>query len=145
MCLLSSVLDARIDDLPSYFVEELLVSPLANTNVVCADFELLHFNPPSGQTCAAYMSTFISQAGGYLTNPNATTDCNFCDLSQTNDFLAINSTSHSNRWRDFGILWAYIIFNACGALFFYWLARVPQAQKDSKVETAVRGLCCHCL
>ncbi|KAJ7691101.1 ABC-2 type transporter-domain-containing protein, partial [Mycena olivaceomarginata] len=94
----------------TYFVEELLVSALANTNVV-------------SKLAATH-------------EPERHDRLQFLRFVATNDFLAINSTSHSNRWRDFGILWAYIIFNACGALFFYWLARVPQAQKDSKVETA---------
>lgn len=108
----------------------MLVTALANTNVVCSDTELLHFNPPSGQTCGTYMSTFIAEAGGYLTNSDATDECSFCDLSQTNAFLASVSTSYSHRWRDFGIIWVYIIFNAAAALFLYWLVRVPKKRKE---------------
>ncbi|KAJ7621201.1 ATP binding cassette transporter [Roridomyces roridus] len=115
----------------TYFVEGMLVTALANTNVVCADAELLRFNPPSGQTCGDYMSTFISQAGGYLIDSAATDNCSFCNVADTNVFLAGVSTSFSHRWRDFAIIWVYIIFNTAAALGLYWLLRVPKKRKET--------------
>jgi ATP-binding cassette, subfamily G (WHITE), member 2, PDR len=47
--------------------------------------------------------------------------------------LALLTNDSEDRWRNFGILWVYIIFNICGALFLYWLTRVP---KDNKKEKA---------
>ena len=41
---------------------------------------------------------------------------------------------HSNMWRNFGILWAYIIFNIFAALGVYWLARVPKGKKVEKTK-----------
>jgi hypothetical protein len=32
-------------------------------------------------------------------------------------------------------MWAFILFNAFGAAFFYWLARVPK-NKEKEQETA---------
>lgn len=40
--------------------------------------------------------------------------------------------SYSNRWRDFGILFAYIIFNIFMAVFLYWLVRVPKHKKEKE-------------
>ena len=47
-------------------------------------------------------------------------------------------------WRDFGILWAYLIVNIVGACSFYWYFRVPKHagkepvssldEKDSPLE-----------
>lgn len=50
----------------------------------------------------------------------------------TNTFLSQFKMSYSNRWRDFGILFAYIIFNVCMAIFLYWLIRVPKRKKEKK-------------
>ncbi|KAG9723024.1 hypothetical protein KCU73_g13820, partial [Aureobasidium melanogenum] len=37
-------------------------------------------------------------------------------------------------WRNFGILWVYIIFNAVAAVGIYWLVRVPKKAKKSKKD-----------
>ena len=70
---------------------------IANTNVVCADNELLSFNPPSGQTCGQYMSNYITAAGGYLINEDATIGCSFCSVSKTNVFLAQFDIYYSHK------------------------------------------------
>lgn len=41
----------------------------------------------------------------------------------------------ADRWRNFGIMWAFIIFNIFGALFLYWLTRVPKKAKTAKKTT----------
>jgi len=102
---------------------------LANTRIQCSSIEFVTFEPPSGQTCGQYMQQYISTAGGYIQEPNATNGCQFCAAASTNVYLEQLSSQYSSRWRDFGILWVYIIFNIVGALFLYWLARVPRKQK----------------
>jgi ABC-type multidrug transport system permease subunit len=71
------------------------------------------------------MQPYISAAGGYLLNPDATANCSFCAISSTNTFLDSINSNFNTAWRNFGILWAYVIFNVAMALFLYWLARVP--------------------
>ena len=41
-----------------------------------------------------------------------------------------------NGWRDFGIMFAYIIVNIMGAILIYWLARVPKGAKGRSQEKA---------
>ncbi|KAK0281109.1 Multidrug resistance protein [Friedmanniomyces endolithicus] len=118
----------------TYLVEGMLSVGVANTQVACAANEFVTFRPPAGQTCSAYMQQYISAAGGYLQDPGATSACNYCTYSDTNIFLRAVSASYAHVWRDYGILWVYIIVNACGALFFYWLARVPKKAKKAKKE-----------
>ena len=108
----------------TYFVEGMLGVAVANTEVECAQIEYLRFSPPDGQTCQEYITPYQSQAGGYLRDPAATTECEFCAIEDTNVFLSSFGISYSNRWRDFGILWAYCVFNICAAIFFYWVFRV---------------------
>lgn len=121
----------------SYLVEGLLATGLANTDVVCSSIEFKTFNSTnstSDKTCEEYMRPHISALGGYLqeNTRNSTQNCKFCPSSETNTVLAGLSVHYSNRWRDFGILWAFVLFNICAALFLYWLARVPRKQKVSE-------------
>lgn len=96
--------------------------------MICAANEFLHFTAPSGSSCGEYLEPYISAAGGYLVSDNAT-QCQFCAIDNTNTFLSLVSISFSNRWRDFGILFAYMIFNVFAAVVIYWLARVPKGKK----------------
>lgn len=113
----------------TYLVDGMLATGLANNAIVCSSIELVTFNPPSGQTCSQYMTEYINTTGGYLTNAAATANCEFCSASSTNTYLESLSSSYSTRWRNFGIMWAFIVFNTFAALFLYWLARVPRKQK----------------
>lgn len=116
----------------TYFVEGMLGTAVANTNVVCADIEYVSFQPQNGATCGAYMQPYISVAGGYLQNPDATSNCSFCPIKDTNVFLSAFEIKYSNRWRDWGLIWVYIIVNVCGAIGLYWLARVPKKSKQAQ-------------
>jgi ATP-binding cassette, subfamily G (WHITE), member 2, PDR len=131
----------------TYLVAAMLGVGVADNAVRCADVELLHFDPPlsnSGptglaQTCAEYLAPFLRQTGGavgYLTNPQATTDCAYCPVRSTNSFLTRVGASPDPRvwWRDFGIVLAFAGFNVLGAVLFYWGARVPRGKKEGRKE-----------
>ncbi|KAL2890097.1 ABC transporter CDR4 [Ceratocystis lukuohia] len=140
MCLIFCGILASPDDFPGFWIFMYRVSPftylssgmlsvgLANTNVVCADNEYLSFEPLEGQTCGEYMAAWINKEGGYLLNSNATTDCQYCSISDTNIYLSSVSASYGDRWRNIGLLAVYIVFNAVAALAIYWLVRVPKKQ-----------------
>ncbi len=115
----------------TYLVDGMLSTGLANTKVVCSSIEFATFNAPSGKTCAEYLRPYIDSVGGYIGEGtgNATQDCKLCPSSETNAVLVGLSSNYSLRWRNFGILWVYVGFNICAALFLYWLARVPKKQK----------------
>lgn len=119
----------------TYMVSGMLSVGVANTNVVCAANEYLHFDPPDGKQCGEYMEPFRMVWGGYAQDPNATSDCSYCSMGETNVFLATVHANYDDAWRNFGILWVYIIVNIAGALFFYWLARVPKNKKDKDANS----------
>lgn len=80
--------------------------------VTCAPVELVTLNPPSGKTCGAFMQQYMTSIGGYLTNPDDSSDCHFCSIHTTDQFLAGNfNILYSNHWRDFGIMLAFVAFN----------------------------------
>jgi ATP-binding cassette subfamily G (WHITE) protein 2 (PDR) len=116
----------------TYLVSGVMSTGIANAQVVCADIEYLHFNPPAGQTCGQYLDPYINATGGYYLDGNATSDCSFCTLDSTNQFLAQINVFYSDRWRNFGLMWVYIAFNAAGAIFLYWLCRVPKKGKKKQ-------------
>jgi ATP-binding cassette subfamily G (WHITE) protein 2 (PDR) len=123
----------------TYLVQGMLSVGVANTDVVCAANELLHFEPTGGKTCGEYIAPYKAMAGGYAANADAKSDCGYCSMGDTNVFLGLVHADYANVWRNFGILWAFCIFNVFGALFFYWLARVPKVKKEKADETAVDG------
>ncbi|OJJ07476.1 hypothetical protein ASPVEDRAFT_88724 [Aspergillus versicolor CBS 583.65] len=110
----------------TYMVQGMMTTAVANTDVVCAANELLHFAPPSGQTCGQYMQAYIDSAGGYLQDNNATDLCTYCTVGKTNLYLKGVNAFYDQRWRNFGIFIVYIVINIFGALAMYWLARVPK-------------------
>jgi ATP-binding cassette subfamily G (WHITE) protein 2 (PDR) len=92
--------------------------------IVCSQQELVTFDPPSSQTCGEYMAPYLQMTGGYLTDPSSTTECNFCSATTTDQLLSQFGLSYGTRWRDFGLLWVYVIFNIVVAVGLYWLVRV---------------------
>ncbi|KAK6461713.1 multidrug resistance protein [Scheffersomyces coipomensis] len=116
----------------TYLMQGILATGLANTNVICAEEELLVFNPPSGETCGSYMAPYMSFAGGYLTDINATSGCQFCQMGSTNVFLTSVNAHFSQRWRNFGIFVSFIGINIILTIIFYWAARVPKRNREKK-------------
>ncbi|KAK8195678.1 ABC-2 type transporter-domain-containing protein [Phyllosticta capitalensis] len=114
----------------TYLVSGMLSTGVANTSSECAANEFATFDPPANQTCAQYMDPYIqASGGGYLQNPEATSGCSYCSMSSTNQFLAAVDIYWKDAWRNFGLMWVYVIFNLFGALFLYWLLRVPKGKR----------------
>lgn len=113
----------------TYLVDGMLSTGLANTRVVCSDIEFRTLEPPNGLTCDDHLTPYFNRFGGYVRNGGDITKCSLCPQSETNAYLKILNSDYSHRWRNFAIMWGFIGFNVCTALFLYWLARVPKKQK----------------
>jgi ATP-binding cassette subfamily G (WHITE) protein 2 (SNQ2) len=88
------------------------VPAICQQQINCASIEFVTITPPPGQTCAQYMNTYISYAGGYLTNPNATSSCQFCAVRTTDQLIGARfEIFYDHHWRDFGLVVVYIAFN----------------------------------
>jgi ATP-binding cassette subfamily G (WHITE) protein 2 (PDR) len=104
-----------------------MVSTLLHARpVYCSPTETSHFDPPSGQTCGQYLSEYLQTAPGILQNPEATDSCQYCALSSSDQFLAGSNIYYSERWRNFGIMFAFIGFNIAMAVLSYWAFRVAK-------------------
>lgn len=90
----------------TYLMGGLLTFTMWDKPVICKDSEFAIFDPPSNQTCADYLSTYLSGMGraAHLINPDADASCRVCQYTQGKDYLAtVNLTKYSNGWRDIGI------------------------------------------
>ncbi|KAK3061005.1 hypothetical protein LTS18_007232, partial [Coniosporium uncinatum] len=58
----------------------------------------------------------------------------FCPIEDTNVFLTQVASNYDTRWRDFGIMWAFIAFNVAAAVGIYWWARMPKKPRKEKKE-----------
>ena len=116
----------------AYLVKAFLTVGLVNQSVHCAPNEFVSFQPPSNESCQTYMDPFINSVGGYLQNPNAMSDCQFCTYNSTTLFLEEFQTTDISSWTVFGIMWGYIVFNVAAAVFLYWFIRMPKKSKKKQ-------------
>ena len=117
----------------SYWISAILSTGLANVKIACADNEWTTIPLPDGETCGSYMSDYISRAGGYVMEPDAQFNCNYCKIKESNVYLSSISSEYKDRWRNFGIIWVYIAFNIVASLGLYWLARMPKWTKKKSL------------
>lgn len=114
----------------TYIVSSVLSTGLAETDIVCSDIEELHLSPPlQNQTCQEFLGQYAQFTHGRILNPEATSNCRYCPAARTDDFLATISVRFDERWRNIGILFAYVGFNIVAGIFLYWLARVPKRSR----------------
>ena len=134
----SGVLQAK-NALPGFWVFMYRVSPFTywiggivstlvhGRPIVCSDAEMMTFNPPPGQTCGAYLAPMAEMgAPGTLENPGATAGCRYCGVSVADEVLAGVDIFWDERWRNFGIIWAYVVFNIAVAILAYYVFRVKR-------------------
>ncbi|CAI8503898.1 unnamed protein product [Hanseniaspora opuntiae] len=108
----------------TYVVQSLTTSVVHGKKVECIPHELRILDPPSGQTCGAFLSTYSKHHPGYLKNPDATSNCEYCPYNNQDQVVAEFGVHWDQRWRNFGFLWAYIIFNFVAMLLCYYIMRV---------------------
>ena len=108
----------------TYWISGITSTMLHSRPVVCSASENLVFNPPPNMTCMEYLKPLASQAQGILQNPTATEACAYCPLSVADQFLETVDIFWSQRWRNFGIMWAYIVFDIAVAIGVYYVFRV---------------------
>ncbi|GAB7349284.1 hypothetical protein MBLNU459_g8429t2 [Dothideomycetes sp. NU459] len=108
----------------TYWIGGVIAATLDGIPVECAIDETAQFNVPAGQTCQSYAGAFATSAGGYLLNPQATADCQYCPYSTGNQYMATLNIYPRDKWRYFGIFLAFCISNWALVYFFIWSVRI---------------------
>jgi len=111
----------------TWWLGGVLAAVLGNFPIQCTEGETTLFNPPPNETCGTYANTLVAQMGaGYITNPDATTNCGYCQYANGNEYLATLNISPGDKWRDFGIFLAFVISNWALVYFFIYTVRVKK-------------------
>ncbi|OGE56227.1 hypothetical protein PENARI_c003G04364 [Penicillium arizonense] len=123
----------------TYLIAGITATGLHARQVHCADAELSVFNPPAGLSCGAYLDPYVRAAGGQLYNPTAMSGCQYCQLQNADQYLSSSNIFYSERWRNFGLGWAYIGFNVIGTVLLYYMFRVKHYNPTSLVRGIGQG------
>ncbi|KAF9484262.1 pleiotropic drug resistance ABC transporter [Pholiota conissans] len=124
----------------TYLIEGLLGQAIGHQLIECAQKELVTVEPPSGQTCTAFMANYIALRGGYLANPDASSGCQFCSIRTTDQWMEPSfNIFYSHHWRDFGLFCAYIIFNICAVYLLTYLVRVRKHKHVGYVVKKIKA------
>lgn len=110
----------------TWWLRGVLSSVLPSVQIQCADQEVTRFNPPPGETCAAYAGNFVKNLAktGYLVNPQATQDCQYCPFRDGSEYMRKLNVHADDKWRCFGIFLAFVIINWMLVYFFIYTVRV---------------------
>ncbi|GAA5811509.1 hypothetical protein MFLAVUS_004946 [Mucor flavus] len=108
-----------------YIVEGLITNALDGVKVICGESDFIKIKAPVGQNCGDYMTEFFADGGlGYIGNPNSTDFCDYCQYTTGNDYYESRlGWSFDNRWRNFGILWIFTLFNVAVFVVLTYLFR----------------------
>ena len=125
----------------TYLVSGIVSTGLHDRKIVCSDREVAVMQPLPGTSCGAYLQKYATAAQGQIMNPSAMANCEYCPLSVADQQLSTNGIQWSERWRNFGIVWAYIIFNILGAVTLYYLFRVRRSSgRTARLIEKVKGM-----
>ncbi|KIX01900.1 uncharacterized protein Z518_07839 [Rhinocladiella mackenziei CBS 650.93] len=124
----------------TYIIDGIVGTALHNRKVVCAENELSIFNPPPNMTCGQYLAPYLQSAPGTLYNPTATSKCEYCALSLADQYLSPRGISWSLRWRNFGLVWAYIAFDLFMIPVLYYTFRMRKWGGKVGTNKRRRGL-----
>ena len=109
----------------TWWIGGVLSATLGKIQIQCTEGEATIFNPPPGQTCGGYANPLVANMGaGYITNPDATANCGYCQYASGAEYLATLNISPSDKWRDFGIFLVFVITNWALVYFFIYTVRV---------------------
>lgn len=119
----------------TYFIRGLVTAGLANTHIHCSSIETLLVKIPqnlandtSQVTCGSYFAPYMEYAGGYLDNPEATNDCQYCPIFSTNIALQSLGIDIKHPWWNAGYMAVHVVFNVLAVFVLYWLARRPKGR-----------------
>jgi len=109
----------------TYLIDGLLSQAIGRQPINCSSTELVTVQPPSGMTCGAYMGPYMSYAGGYLTNPDATLACRFCPFATTDQVMMLSyNIEYGRHWRNLCIMLGGVMFNIFAIFALTYLFRI---------------------
>lgn len=99
-----------------FSISPLIANEFYQFTVRCLPTEFNVFNPPAGQSCNDWAGPYVAANGGYINNPTATSNCQYCAYATGEDFYRPFGITWDERGRDAGILIAFVAFNCAVCL-----------------------------
>ncbi|KAH8695660.1 ABC-2 type transporter-domain-containing protein [Talaromyces proteolyticus] len=127
----------------TYLISGITATGLHSRPVHCSSAETNIFDPPSGMTCDEYLASYLETAAGKLYNPSAIRNCEYCPFSYADQLLGISGYYYNDRWRNWGIGWAYVVFNILGSMLLYYIFRVRRCHPISGIGHLIGNLFAH--
>ncbi|KAJ4003081.1 hypothetical protein NW752_011743 [Fusarium irregulare] len=104
-----------------------------DVQVKCKPAELADIPLPTGNstTCGSYMKEFIASNGGYVTDPESSSQCHYCAYATGAEYLkTFNINQKYYGWRDVGITALFCLSSY--ALVFFMMKLRSKATKESE-------------
>ncbi|KAM5346973.1 hypothetical protein ACJ41O_009978 [Fusarium nematophilum] len=116
----------------NYLMGSMLVFDVWGADINCSDKEFARFDPPNGTTCGEYLSDYLEQGMGSisnLVNPDATSECQVCSYTKGEDYLrTLNLKEYYYGWRDAGIV-AIFVFSSYALVYALMKLRTKTSKK----------------
>lgn len=117
-----------------YMSEGTTANMLYDLDIACEPSETFVFGIPeevaSGNstavTCQDYAADFLSTATGYLLNPDANEDCQYCRYKDGQSYYQQWGYDFANRYRNVGIFIGFIAFNYTAVIVLTYLLKVKK-------------------
>ena len=109
----------------TYWIGGVIAATLRDIPIQCGPDEAAAFDPPPGMTCGQYAQPYVDSVGtGYITNPNATSGCGYCQYASGVEYMANLNVKPSDKWKYLPIFLAFVISNWALVYFFVYTVRV---------------------
>lgn len=109
----------------TYWIGGVIAATLRDIPVRCGPDEAAAFNPPPGMTCGQYAQSYVDSVGtGYITDPNATSNCGYCQYASGVEYMAALNVHPGDKWKYLPIFLAFVISNWALVYFFVYTVRV---------------------
>lgn len=118
----------------TYLVSGMFSVGVSRKHLSCSVTEIVSVPIPkaySNYTCGEYLGAYMNISGGYVVDMEGSREemCKYCPVRDTDTVLGTLGIRYEDRWRNFGLMWVFVLVNIGAALFLYWLARVPKGRR----------------
>ena len=103
----------------TYVVQSLFTQTVWDIEVKCATSEVNIVSPPPNQTCGSYMAEFLSSHAGYIRNPDASFNCEYCQYSMGSNYAKtynINTKYYGWRGVNLALICSFSVWLLTGCL-----------------------------
>ncbi|KAI0023474.1 ABC transporter PeaB1 [Xylariomycetidae sp. FL0641] len=112
-----------------YMAEGATSNMLHDLEIHCDASETSVFQPSNGTSCISYAAEFLDTATGYLLNPDATSECQYCRYKDGQSYYAQWGYDFAHRYRNVGIFIGFIAFNYSAVIALTYLFKVKKWKK----------------